>query len=452
MKITLNNIDPVNASLTIEVVKDDYAQKVKQSLKEISKTATIPGFRKGMVPLPFLQKMYGKSVLVDEVNKLVSDQLHDYINENKLNILGEPLPHEGEQKALDFNKQEDYEFTFDIGLAPEMNVKLTKEDKMPYYTIAITDEMIDKQINHFKANNGTYDQVDDIQENDIVKGLLVELDKDSVPKENGICYENAVLMPSYVKDEEEKSKFTGAKLGDVITFNPHKAYEENEAGLASFLKIKKEEVKNYRGNFTFEITEITRYKEAEINQDLFDKIYGPDVTSEEQFKEKIKEILAQQLISESEYKFIIDVRKLLDDKVNDIRFPDAFLKRWLLVSNPNQIVETLEEDYPKIITDLKFQLIKENILKENNIKVEEEDLLKAAFDTTREQFARYGISNIPADLLENYAQEMLKKKETLQNLINKVSETKLIAVLKEKVTLEYQEVTTEEFAKLFEQN
>jgi trigger factor len=451
MKITLNNIDPVNAELTIEVVKEDYAEEVKKGLKKIRDTSSIPGFRKGMTPPSLIQKMYGKSALVDEVNKLVSKSLYDYIKENNLNVLGEPLPSKKEQAPLDFDNQTDYEFTFDLGLAPVMNAKLAKSDKMPYYTIKVTEEMIEKQITNFKANYGSYDQVNEAEEKDMVKGLLVELNDDNIPKENGIQNENSVLMPSYIKEAEEKAKFVGAKTGDAIIFNPYKAYEGTEAELASFLKVKKEEVKNYTGNFSLQIEEITRYKEAELNQELFDKIYEPGtVTSEEQLKEKIKETIAQQMAPESDYKFILDAKLLLEKKAKDVQFPDAFLKRWLLASNPDRTEAATEEDYPKIIEDLRFHLIKEEIVKENNIQVESEDIRQAALKTTRAQFAQYGMSNIPDNLLENYAQEMLKKEETVRNLIDKVVEDKLITVLKEAATLKIKEVTVEEFQKLVE--
>jgi trigger factor len=452
MKITLNKIDSVNATLTIEVVKEDYAEKVKHGLKEISKATVIPGFRKGMAPLSILQKMYGKSVLADELNKLVSDQLNDYIKENDLNILGEPLPHEGEKKSLSFDNQEDFEFTFDLGLTPEINIKLTKDDKIPYYTITVTDEMIDEQITGFKANYGSTEEVDDIQEKDVVKGLLTELNEDGSPKEDGVSVEEAVLMPSYMKNEEEKNKFIGTKLGELITFNPHTAYEGNETELNSFLKIKKEEVKNHTGNFTFKVEKVTRYKEAEVNRELFDKIYEPGtVTSEEEFRGHIKEAIAYQLIPESDYRLIVDARKLLEDKAIGIQLPDASLKRWLAVTNPDWTAEVLEDNYPKIVSNLKLQLVKENILKENNIKIEEEEIRQYAIEIARKELARYGMKGMPLDVLEEYAQKLLKDKKAQEGIVEKVAENRLVPVLKKSVTLENKEITIEEFTKLFEQ-
>ncbi|MDL2243581.1 trigger factor [Bacteroidales bacterium OttesenSCG-928-J19] len=453
MNITLNNIDPVNATLTVNVVKDDYASQVKKELKKIKDTASIPGFRKGMAPQGMIQKMYGKSVLVDEVNKLVSDSLYKYIQENKLNVLGEPMPSEAEQAPLDFDNQTDYEFVFDLGLSPEIDVKLTKRDKMPYYTITVEDSAVESQINSLKANYGTYEQVEDIQDRDMVKGLLVELNPDGSEKEGGIYIEDAVLMPSFMKDEAEKTKFMSAKLNDVLVFNPYKAYEGNEAELASFLKIDKEEVKEYTGDFKFRLQEITRYKEAEVNQELFDKIYGEGVVkSEDELKAKIKDELTAQMAPESDYKFLLDSRDLFLKKTKDVVFPDAFLKRWLIASNPERTEESLETDYPKIIDDLRFHLVKEQIVKEKEIKVEYEDIKEYARRVARMQFAQYGMANVPDDLLNNYAEEMVKKEENVRNLIDRAVEDKVVAAIKEMVALQPKEVTMEEFRKLVETN
>jgi len=450
MNVTLNKTDSVSATITINVEKADYEGKVENSLKDLRRNAVIPGFRKGMVPPSFLNQKYGKSILVEELNKLVSQTLSDYIKDNDLAVLGEPLPDE-KQETLDFDTQEDFVFSFDLGLAPTIDIRLTKDDRMPYYRIQVTADMIDKQIEHFKAQNGIQVQVEEVEDNDLVKGNTIELDENGEPMANGINAGNAVLLPSYMKNEEEKAKFNNAKLHSTIIFNPNKAYNGDERELASFLSIKKEEVKSHTGDFSFEITEISRFKAGELNQELFDKIFEPagTVTSEEMFREKIKEDLEKQLIPESDYKFIIDARKLLDEKAGAMQLPDAFLKRWLLASDSKRTPESVEEDYPKISADLKFHLIKEHLLDENNITIEEGEMEEYARRAARAQFAQYGIMNIPNDLLENYAQEMLKKKESYQSLGDKIFEDKLIKVLKEQVTLEPQEVSMEDFQKMF---
>ena len=448
MNITLNSTDSVNAAITIEIAKADYENEVENSLKDLRKNAVIPGFRRGMAPPTFLRQKYGKSILVEEINKLVSKSLSDYIQEKKLQILGEPLSAE-EQETIDFDKMEDFVFTFDIGLSPTIDVQLTKDDRMPYYLIQVTDDMIDKQIEHFKAQYGSHVPVEEVEENDMVKGRLVELNEDGEPKANGITSEEGILLPKYMKNEDEKAKLINAKLHSTVVFNPYTAYDGNEAELASFFSIKKEEVNNYTGNFSFEIIEITRYKEAEVNQELFDKVYEPGtVVSEDAFREKIKESLSRQLLPESDYKFFLDVRKLMEEKASGIQFPDAFLKRWLMTSDSKYTPESLEEDYPKILKDLKFHLIKEHLIEENQITIEESEIQEFARQTTRAQFAQYGIDNIPEHLLESYSQEMLKKKETYRSLGDKVFEDKLIKILREQVTLEPQEISLEEFQKL----
>ena len=451
MNITLNNIDPVNAMLKMEVVKADYAEEVEKTLKNLRQKAAIPGFRTGKVPASVVQRMYGKSVLVEQVNKVVSNNLYDYIRNNNLNILGEPLPNETEQKEVDFDTQEDFEFIFDLGLAPEIKVKVTKKDKLPYYTIKIDDELVDKQIENYKANYGDYTEAKKVEAKDMVKGLFVELGEDGQPKENGILIENAVMMPSFVKEKTEKKKFMGAKPNTVITFNPFAAYEGSEVELSSLMKIQKEEVKDHTGDFTFEIQEITRYKEAELNQELFDKVFEPGaVKTEEEFRQKVRETMAVQYAPDSDYKFLLDARKALAKKAGKVEFPDAFLKRWLIASNEERTPESVETDYPKIMEDLSFHLIKEKIVKDAELKVEENDLMEYAGKAVRAQFAQYGIPNVPDDILENYSKDMLKKEDAVRNLIDRIIEDKFAGWLKESATLDTKEVTVDEFRKLFE--
>lgn len=451
MNVTLNNLDPVNATVKIEVLKDDYEGLVNKSLKKIRDTTPMHGFRPGHVPLARVRQMYGRAVMIDEINKLVSTELYDYIRQNELNVLGEPLPSRIEQDPLDFDNQLDYTFQFDLGLAPKMDVVLTKEDKIRYFDIQVPEEMIDGQMNNFKASYGSYEQVEKVEGKDMVRGLLTELDEEGKPKEDGIEIEEAVLMPYYIKDEEEKAKFTDAALHSVIVFNPHKAYEGNGAELASFLKITKEEVDGHTGDFSIEINEITRYKEAELGEALYDKVFEPGtVKTEEEFRNKIREVLFSQTIPESDFRFLLDVRKVLLEKSEGICFPDDFLKRWLLESKPEErTAESVEEEYPKILEDLKFHLIREQLLKEHNVKVEKEDIEEYAKRSTRAQFAQYGMTNIPESMVESYAQDMMKKEETVRNLVDKILEDRLITILKGEVTLEMEPISTTEFEKMF---
>ena len=448
MNITLNKTDSANATITVEVTKADYVNEVEKSLKKLQKDATMPGFRKGMIPPSFLRQRYGKSVLIEELNKIISERLSDYIQQSRPGLLGEPLPSES-QAPVDFDTQEDFTFIYDIALSPEIDIELTKDDHLPYYSIQVTTEMIDRHIEHLLAQSGDYVPVEEVEDKDSVKGRLVELDENGEPKRNGIINDYAVLMPMYMKNEDEKAKFLHAKPNSLIVFNPYEAYKGNEPELASFLRVGNHEVNHYTDDFSFEIREITRYQKAELNQKFFDKVFKPGtVDSEEMFREKVKEDIYRQLSLESDYKFILDARKLLIEKASGMQFPDAFLKRWLLASDTKRTPESLEEEYPKILEDLKFHLIKEHLLEKNNIIITENDLQEYARLAARAQFAHYGIYNVDDDLVNKYAQEMLKKKDTCRSLSDKVFEDRLIAVLKEQAALDMQELTMDEFQKL----
>lgn len=450
MNVSLQNIDKVSALLTVKIEKSDYQEQVDKSLKSIRQKAQIPGFRKGMVPMSLVKKMYGKSAVAEEVNKLLSDNLFSYIRENNINMLGEPLPNEN-QPAVDFDTMEDYEFLFDIALAPEFTVEPTAKDKVPYYTIDVTDEMVDNQVKQYTQRNGKYEQVESYQDKDMLKGTLSELDENGNTKEGGIQVEDAVLMPAYMKSEEQKALFADAKVNDIITFNPYTAYDGHDAEIASLLKIEKEAVAEMKSDFSYQISEITRFVEGELNQEIFDQVYGEGVVkSEEEFRAKIKESVADTFVADSDYKFLLDARKMLTEKVGKLEFPEALLKRVMLSNNEDKGEEFVEENYEKSIEELTWHLIKEKLVKLYDIKVEQEDVIAMAKNVTRAQFAQYGMANIPDDLLDNYAMEMLKKKETVDSLVNRAVESKLSAALKEKVKLQNKTVSVDEFNKLFE--
>ncbi|MCD8573509.1 MAG: trigger factor [Bacteroides graminisolvens] len=450
MNVSLQNIDKVSALLTIKLEKADYQEQVEKSLKNIRQKAQVPGFRQGMVPMSLVKKMYAKSVMAEEVNKLLSERVYGYIKENNLNILGEPLPNVDKQPQIDFDTMEEFDFLFDIALAPEFKAEVAATDKVDYYTVDVTDEMVDNQIKSYTQRNGKYDQVDAYQENDMLKGLLAELDEAGNTKEGGIQVEGAVMMPSYMKNEAQKAIFAAAKVNDVLTFNPNEAYEGHEAEIASLLKIEKEAAAEVKSNFSFQVEEITRFVEGDLNQELFDLVFGKDVvTTEEEFRAKVKESIAAQFVADSDYKFLLDARKVIEAKVGKLEYPDALLKRIMLLNNTDKGEEFVNENYDKSVEELTWHLIKEQLVQQAEIKVEQEDVLNMAKDATRAQFAQYGMLSVPEDILENYAKEMLKKKESIDGLVNRVVEAKLAAVLKGKVTLENKVVSVEEFNALF---
>lgn len=450
MNVSLQNIDKVSALLTVKLEKADYQEKVDKALKHFRQNAQMPGFRKGMVPMSLVKKMYGKSALAEEVNKLLSETVYKYIQDNKINILGEPLPNEDKQPEIDFDTMEEFEFLFDIALAPEFKAEVSADDKVDYYTIDVTDEMVDNQVKMYAQRNGKYDKVDAYEDNDMLKGLLAELDEEGNTKEGGIQVEGATMMPTYMKNDEQKAIFAGAKVNDVLVFNPNTAWDGNAAELASLLKIDKDAAPEMKSDFSFQVEEITRFVPGELTQEIFDQVFGEGVVkSEEEFRAKVKEVIAHQFVADSDYKFLLDARKMLMEKVGKLEFPDALLKRIMRLNNQDKDEKFVEDNYDKSIEELTWHLIKEQLVKANDIKVEQEDVINMAKEATRAQFAQYGMMSVPDDLLDNYAKEMLKKKETVEGLVNRVVETKLAAALKTQVSLENKNISAEEFNKMF---
>lgn len=449
MNIVRKDIDQNNAILTLQIEKNDYAERVEKTLRDYRKKANIPGFRPGMVPVGLIKKMYGKAVVAEEVNKMISDELFKYIRENNISMLGEPLPNETEQKEINLESDETLEFVFDLGIAPEFEVELSDKDKVQYYQIAVSNDMIENQIKSYTGRYGKYVQEDTVEENDMVKGDLLEMANGKV-NENGLKIKEAVLTPRYIKDDAVKAQFVGAKKGDVITFNPATALVD-AAEISSLLKVSKDEAKEITADFSITINGITRYHDSEINQEFFDKIYGEGVvSSEEDFKARIKASIEETLAADSNYKFGMDAREAVLAKFNDLTFPDAFLKRWVKSTNDNLTEETLEADYPKMIADLKWQIIKDKISKANDTKIENIDVENYAQKITRAQFAQYGMVGMDEEIIVNYAKDMLKKEETLKNIIEKVAEEKVFEVIKNTVKLDIKEVSVEEFNKMFE--
>ena len=445
----MQNVDKVSALLTVNIEKADYQEKVEKVLKKYRQQANIPGFRKGMVPMSLIKKQFGKSVMAEEVDKLMQEKVNEYIRENKVNMLGMPLPNEEKMQVIDFDTQENFEFVFDIALAPEFNAEITEQDTLDFYTIAVSDEMVNSQVDMYAQRAAKYEKVEEYADRDMVKGLLAELDENGNTKEGGIQVEGAVMMPSYMKNDEQKAIFATAKVNDVLVFNPNAAFEGNEAELSSLLKIKREEVAEMKSNFSFQVEEITRAVPAALDQALFDQVFGEGaVSSEEEFRGKIKEGIAAQFMADSNYKFLLDARTYLMNKVGKLEFPDALLKKIMLLNNEDKGEAFVEENYEKSLEELTWHLIKEQLVEAFGIKVEQADILEMAKENTRMQFAQYGMMSIPEEMLENYAKEMLKKKENVEGLVNRAVESKLAAALKGKAALNNKEVSMEEFNNL----
>ncbi|WP_298640643.1 trigger factor [uncultured Prevotella sp.] len=445
MKISFENPDKVNGLLTLTVETADFQERVEKTLKNYRKKANVPGFRPGMVPMGMIKKQFGEAVKAEEINKLIGEEIYKYINDNKIKMLGEPLASET-QEPVDLSKDAPYEFKFDIAVAPEFKVSLTGRDKIDYYTIKVDDELVNRQIDMFASRAGHYDKVEEYQANDMLKGDLRELDENGNTKEGGITVEAAVLMPEYIKAEDQKKLFENAKLGDIITFNPKKAYPESDVEVSSLLKVTKEEAANITADFSYQITEISRFVKAEINQELFDSVYGKDeVKDEESFRKKIAEGLSAQLVNDGDYKFLVDLRKHLEDKVGALTFPDALLKRIMLNNNKERGEKFVEENYEQSIKELTWHLIREQLVEANGIKIDDNDIRETAKEAARAQFAQYGMTNIPEEYIDNYANDMMKKKEYVDSLVDRSIDRKLTATLKNVVKLVQKEATLDEF-------
>ncbi len=448
MNISLQNLSEVSAVLTAQIEKADYQEKVEKALKTLRQRVNMPGFRKGMVPMGLIKKQYGVSVLLEEVDKLLQEKVGEYIRDNKVNMLGTPLPKEN---SINFETDENFEFSFDIALAPEFSIELSNNDTVDYYDIEVTDEMVDQQITMYTQRTAKYDKVEDYQDKDMLKGLLAELDENGNTKEGGVQVEGAVMMPSYMKNDDQKAVFEGAKLNTVLVFNPSVAFDNNEAELSSLLKVAKEEVANHTGNFSFQIEEITRMIPGELNQELFDQVLGEGkATNEEEFRAQVKESIATQFVSDSDYKFMIDLRDYTMGKVGKLTFADDLMKRIMLDNNKEKGEEYVNENYDKSLEELTWHLIKEKLVAANDVKVEQSDIQEMAKDATRAQFAQYGMLNVPEELLENYSKEMLKKRESVEALINRVIESKLATAVKGQVVLNHKNISVEDFNKMFQ--
>ena len=448
MNVKFENVSKVQGLLTVSMDKADYQENVDKALKDARKKVQMPGFRPGMVPMSLVQKMYGKSIKADEINKLLQEKVFGYIKDNKIDMLGEPLPNEEKEAGMSLD-DDNQTFYFDIALAPQFDAQIGKDDAVTYYEIKVTPEMVDNQVKAYTQQNGHYEQVDAYQDKDVVKGQLVELNADGTAKEGGIVVEGATLMPEYIKAAAQKKLFAKAKKGDVIKFNPSKAYEGNAIEISSLLNKKKEEVEGITADFSLTIQDITRFVESELNQEVFDRVFGKDAVKDEAgFRAKVEETLAQSFVPDSDYKFLLDVRAYLMEKVGKLEYAEDLLKRIMKANKPD--AQDDEATFQRSLEELTWHLIQEKLVEKYSIKVEDADIKAMAREATRAQFAQYGMMNIPDELLDNYSKEMLKKRETVDGLVNRAIESKLTAALKKEVKLKNKKVTVDEFNKLFE--
>ena len=447
MEFKLKNQDATSAILSVNIQEADYSALVEKQLKNFRQKANIPGFRPGMVPMGLIKKQYGTAVKAEEINKLLQTKIFEYIRENKIDMLGEPLPIESQQAGINMAEDKEFTFEFEIALAPKFDATLDKNDKLAYYRIQPTDEMIEGQVNAYAQRCGEYKKVDSFENGDMLKGTLTE----SV--EDGIVVRDAVMMPSYMKNDDQKALFVGAKVNDVVTFNPSVAFDNNEAELSSLLKVEKGEVAAHNGEFTFAVTEITRFVASELNQTVFDAAFGKDVvTNETDFRAKIAEQFEARFEVESDYKLLLDVRAYLTEKLGKFEYNESILRRVMEGNRAEGAEAVSDEDFQKSLNELTWHLIKEQLARKFEIKVDDNDVLNVAKAATRDQFAQYGMANVPEDLLENYAKDMLKQDRTREALVNRAVDVKLIEAIKGAVTLNEEKISVEDFNKKVSEN
>ncbi len=450
MNITRENIDELNAILTVSIEKNDYEANVNDVLKNYRKKANMPGFRPGMVPAGLIKKMYGKAALAEEVNKILSKSLTDYIISENLNVLGEPLPNDEKQQTIDWDNQADFSFAFDVAVAPEFDVKLEDLAALPYYNIVADEAMVEKQLDAYASRLGQNLVVEAIEEKDTVRGTFVQLGEDGSELEGGIVAEKVVIAIDLMKDEEIKASFIGKKAGDVVVFDPVKAYD-NRHEVSHLLNISHEAAEILSGNFSFAIIEVLRFEKAELNQDLFSKIYGEDsgIATIEEFRARVKSEIEENFGYSSNYKFALDSRNTLLKAIS-LELPEAFLKRWIKVTNEKMTDEQIEGDFDNFKVDLRWQLIKDKIAKDNNLKITEDDVYALAKEMAVMQFRQYGLNNVGDEHIESYANHMLKSDEERRKLVARKMEDVIVATIKEKVSLDVKEISYDEFNKMLE--
>jgi len=449
MNITRENIDDLNAVLRVKIEKSDYEVKVEKVLKDYRKKANIKGFRPGMVPFGLIKKLYGKAVQIDEINKTVTENIQKYLTDEKIEILGDPLPKEDEQDKIDFDTQEEFTFSFELGLAPAVELKISKKNKVNLYEIEVDEKMKNDYISSYKRRFGEFRKADISEDKDILKGKIEAVDDkgDLIP--DGISAENTTLAIDIIKDEKIKSEFIGRKENETIVFDLNKAFPNNNE-IAGLLKRKREEIENTKGNFRFTIGEITRFFPAETGPELFKRIYGEGVVNnEEEFIKKVEEEITASLKRESEFRLMQDIKKLTIEKTH-LDLPEEFLKRWLLKVNEKTTREQIDKEFDSFKQDLKWQLIKNKVAKDNEVKITEEELRKEAENVTRFQFQQYGLFYATDEQVSNYAKETLKREDDAKRIADKILEDKVTGLLKELVKIENKNVTAEEFNKLFE--
>lgn len=447
MKVSFDCPDKINGLLTVTIEEDDFKNDVEKELKNYRKRANVPGFRPGMVPMGLIRRQYGNAVKMDVVNNKLSEEVNKYIQDNKINMLGMPLGSE-KQTPVDLEKDAPYTFMFDIAVAPEFDIELSDKDAIDYYDITVDDKLVDQQVDGFASRFGAYQKAEEYKEGDVLKGDLRELDAEGNTKEGGVEVESATVMPQYLKDDDQKKLFEGAKAGDIITFNPYKAYAGG-AEVATLLKVEREKKEDYQGDFSYQVTEVQHFEKHAVDQELFDQVFGKDeVKDEKSFREKIAEGVKQQLATDEDFRFLQDLRKYAEEKVGQLTYPDVLLKRVLKENNKDKDDEFINKNYEASLKDLTWSLIKNKLAEKAEVKVNDDDVKNVAREIARAQFAQYGMQNVGEEYVNNYAEELLKQRDTVNQFAERAVDEKLVVAIKPVVKLNHKEISLEDFNKM----
>lgn len=448
MNVEFKKLDNVNGELIITLEEKDYADKVKKQLKEIGKNRPEPGFRAGHVPMAMLEKKYGQSVKYDVVNREIVDAVYDYIRDNNLRVLGQPVPDKNNELK---DGETEFTFKFKVGLAPEIDAKIGKDIKVPYYTIEVTDDMVNQEIEALRKRFGVQGPGEVTEPDAVIKGVISELNPDGSVKEDGIVVDNGILAPVHFTSEEQKKLFEGKHPGDIVVFNPAASCNSNVTEMSSMLNIDKNDVDNHKGDFNFEIKEIIVLKPAELDQDFFDNAVGKDKAhNEAELKEAVKGIIKDQLKGESDYRFTIDSRNVILQKEGNVQLPEEVLKHFLIQQNQQLNEENIDEEFSKIRTQLVWDLIKDAIVAKFNIEVSEDDIMNEARAAVYRQLSQYGAA-LSEEVIDRYAQEVARDQKNRDSFERNALNKKIYDTIKENVTLDNKELSIDDFRKLYAQ-
>lgn len=445
MNITQNQIDDLNAVLTVEVKAEDYANDVNKQLKDYAKKANMPGFRPGKVPFGMVKKMYGNSLLADTLNKMLNKELNDYISTNEIDIVGSPLPKEGSVTNIDINNTTDLTFEYEIGIIPAFETKLTKREKFDLNKIVISDEVVNDYVNELRRRYGKLSNPEAAGDNDMVGGIFTELNEDGSVKEGGVT-NNSTISLEFLEDKKVARTIIGLKKDDEITLDPA-TVSKGENDLAALLGISTDKLPEVSNKFNFKVTYIAHMEPADMNQEFFDKIFGEGtVASENEFKQKIKDDIEGTLKVDADRVFVREVQEKLKAKF-DFELPETFLKRWLVESNEKLTIEQIDAEFDAYKTDLKWQVIENKLIKQYELKVEHTEVIEDLKQRLKAQYAQYGQYEVSEEEINKGVQQFLQNEEQLRNVYQQHYGVKLIEVYKDKTAINEVEINYNDFYK-----